>query len=295
MRFTALFLFLTHLCVAQVNDLDFYGDAMLNAVQYDHKAYAADRFTELFEKKLSTPDSFKDEMKDIQWVSKMYSLDTSVRVITYQIQVAEDRFKSFGFLQESNGTLIKLNAVNAELEDDIEYLDLDPQNWYGALYYNIIESEIDGTTYYLLFGYDGYSKYDRRKLVDVLYKNEEEEWTFGSEIFEVQKEGERADVKKRILIEYSADSNVTLNFQSGLDMIVHDHLIRRIGSMPGQGATNLSDGSLVGYQLKESKWQYVERIFNDVLDEAPFPQPVLGTESGKDILGKGAKKKKKRN
>jgi len=268
---------------------------MLNAIQFDHKAFAAEKFTDLFAQKLSEPGSFNDELKDIEWVSKMYSSDSTFRVLTYQIQHERNKFSSFGFLQEKSGKLFKLNAINQELEDDIEYLDLDLDNWYGALYYNIIERIIENKTYYLLFGFDGYSEYDRRKLVDVLHKNESDQWVFGSEIFKVDIEGERTDLKKRILIEYSADSNVTLNYDGGLEMIIHDHLIRRIGSMPGQGATNLSDGSLVGYEFKEGTWNYVERIYDEVLDSAPFPQPILNGQSKKDIIGKGSKKKKKRN
>lgn len=42
--------------------------------------------------------------------------------------------------------------------------------WYGVLYYNMKEFKgLDGSFYYLVFGYDGYEFFNKWKVLDVLY------------------------------------------------------------------------------------------------------------------------------
>lgn len=299
MRFMTLLLLV---CVSlssytQKNALDFYGDVMINAIEPDHKAYAATQFHKLLEKRLSQKNSFKDKLRDIQWISKMYPIDSTFRIISYQVEVDDHSFQSFGYVQKSNGKLIKLTDQSKELAEDAAFTELDQDNWFGALYYNILEFEFEGDTQYLLFGYDGYSEFDRRKIVDVVSEITDDSVLFGNEIFIKETEGVRADKMQRIIISYSSDSNVTLNYNPSLDMIVHDHLIARIGSIPGQGATHLSDGSLVGYRYENNQWIYTPDLFTDVTipSDAPRPHPVLGEDKKTNIFGRQEAKKKKRS
>ncbi len=281
--------------ISQEDPLDFYGDVMTNAVEGAHRSYAADLFYKELIDKLNEPNSFSDPMADIEWISKLYAADSTFRVLTYQVKINDNTYESVGFVQRKNGVVIPLINKSSELED-LEYLSLDQDNWLGVLYYNMMEVEIDGKTNYLLFGYDGHSKYDRRKVLEVITEVNDKEVLFGNEIFIIEKEGERPDKKQRILIEYSGDSNVTFNYDDGLDMIVHDHLITRMGLLPGQGATQVSDGSLVGYQFKDDgMWHYVEKIFDYISEEAPRPVPVFdGKKKDTNIMGNEVKKKKKR-
>ncbi len=279
---------------AQENPLNFYGDVMINATVSEHRSFAATQYHSLLKKRLNKANSFNDEFIDIAWMSKLYPADSSFRIMTYQVQTDLNQFESFGLIQKENGAVINLKNVNKELDDDVVYMSLDKDNWFGALYYNIHETQIDGQTKYILFGYDGYSEYDKRKVADVLSFQEDGSISFGEEIFVKKIEGQRDEVMQRLVIKYSADSNVTLNYHPGLDLIVHDHLIPRIGTMPGQGATHLSDGSLVGYKFEEGTWNYVPKIYNEVSDEAPRPQPVFNDGSGKNIMGEKAKEKKKK-
>ena len=46
-----------------------------------------------------------------------------------------------------------------------------------------------------------------------------------------------------------------------MQLIVHDHLIRRMGRIAGQGPVNLPDGSYEGYMFDNGKWMYKEKLF----------------------------------
>ena len=112
---------------------------------------------------------------------------------------------------------------------------------------------------------------------------------FGAEIFKKVQENKRDDVKSRLLLKYSDDANVSINFNPGLDMIVLDHLIPRMGTRPGQGPTFLPDGSYVGYawDAENGFFNYIDKIYNQVSDTPPMPKPILGEqEKSKDIFGR---------
>jgi len=282
-------------CVAQENPLDFYADVMVNAIEGKHRAFASVQFEKALLEKLNSENSFFDPLANVEQISKLYAADSSFRVITYQVKINDNTFESHGYIQTKNGSLITLKNKSDEMED-IEYLSLDQDNWFGALYYEMMEVQINGKINYLLFGYDGYSKYDHRKVLEVITDVTDDSVVFGNEIFIIEKEGERPDRKQRLLIKYSGASNVTLNYDEALDMIVHPHLISRMGTIPGQGVTNVSDGSLVGYKLEEDGlWHFVEKIYDYISEEAPRPVPVLdGNQKDTDIMGKDIEKKKKK-
>jgi hypothetical protein len=293
-----LFSLYSYSAYSQENPLDFYGDVMINAVEPKHKSYAAQQFNKLLTERLSKPNSFKDGMKDIEWVSKLYPSDSTFRIISYQIEAERNSFKAFGYIQKSDGTVITLKDDSQEIGEDAAFMELDQDSWFGALYYNMLEFEHDGNTQYLLFGYNGYSEFDRRKVVDVLVSIEGNEAIFGNEIFVKKSETSRNEMMQRIMISYSADSNVSLNYDDNLEMIVHQNLISRMGAIPGQGVTNVSDGSLVGYVYENQQWVYTPNLFTDVEvpTEAPRPQPVFNDKKDDvGIFGRKEKAKKKRN
>jgi hypothetical protein len=132
----------------------------------------------------------------------------------------------------------------------------------------------------------------------VLVSIEGNEAIFGNEIFVKKSETSRNEMMQRIMISYSADSIVSLNYDDNLEMIVHQNLISRMGAIPGQGVTNVSDGSLVGYVYENQQWVYTPNLFTDVEvpTEAPRPQPVFNDKKDDvGIFGRKEKAKKKRN
>jgi hypothetical protein len=108
---------------------------------------------------------------------------------------------------------------------------------------------------------------------------------FGKEVFIAKDEDGNPDAKNRLMLEYSSDSNVGLNFNQGMGMIVYDHLISRMGRLPEQGPTMLPDGSYCGYKPEEGKWIYVDKLFNEVSTTVPRPKPILDGNK-RNIFGK---------
>lgn len=275
-------------------ELAYHADIMVNATVAEHRIKAADLFQEQFELMLNTPDSYVHTFESLKWISQLTAEDNKFRIFSWIVADENMISKTYGYLQFADGKIIILNDTG-EMNTDLEYEQTSNVDWFGAIYYHIMPFVSYGQTDYILFGYRQISKFDKVKVLEVL-SIEEDQVTFGKELFIKEIENERDDIKTRILLTYSADANVTLNYNASMGMIVYDNLIPRMGRIEGQGPTQLPDGSFIGYKQEEDKWIYVDKIFNHISNEAPRPMPVLGSDAETNIFGQSkTKEKKKRN
>jgi hypothetical protein len=100
--------------------------------------------------------------------------------------------------------------------------------------------------------------------------------------------------EQRLVLEYSAEASVRVNWDEQYQMVLFDHLIQ-IPSAYGRGFTAVPDGSYDGLKLEKSgQWKFVSKVFNDVMTEEFRPEPVLDKkqDKGRDVNGNPAKKKK---
>ena len=275
-------------------NLAYHADIMVNTTVASHRFKAANLFKEQFETMLNTPGSYDHPFESLKWISKLTSEDDKFRIFSWIVANDDVVSKTYGYIQFADGKVITLKD-SGEITSDLEYEQLGAQDWFGALYYHIMPFTSAGKTDYILFGYRQFAKFDKVKVLDVM-SIKGDEVKFGKELFVRKIEGERDEIKTRLLLTYSADASVTLNYNANMGMIVYDNLITRMGRIEGQGPTQLPDGSFVGYKQEIDSWVYVDKIFNQTSDEAPRPMPVLGSDAKKDIFGKSKiKEKKKRN
>lgn len=233
-------------------------------------------------KALKVEHSFDYPFDRLQSVSIQYPQDSSFRIFTWQLYVDENTYRYYGAIQlnEPQLKLFPLVDRSAEVRAP-EQQQLSPDKWYGAVYYNIIE----GNGHYLLFGFDGYELFRKRKVVDVLWFDDSGQPQLGAPVF--VHEGNKR--KHRIVREYSAEASTLLNYDREMEIIIFDHLLPREGSY-GEGTTFYPDGSYEGYELNATgEWVHVEKIFHQISEEAPRPQPVLDGDNKKDIFGRDRK------
>ncbi len=163
---------------------------------------------------------------------------------------------------------------------------LPADRWYGALYYNLRQFDTRQGRKYLLFGYDAFEFFEKRKLLDVLSFDKEGVPVFGAPVFEE----DEALPKSRVYVQYSADAIVKMNWDEQYKMVLFDHLIP-LASPYGRGTTSVPDGSYDGYKFEKGRWKYVDKVFDDKQKDVPFPEPILDGRKEKDILGKKKKNK----
>lgn len=238
-------------------------------------------------KALQVENSFSYPFSRMKTVSIQYPPDSTFRVFTWQLYVDVDDYRYFGAIQMNSSELKLFPLIDrsAEVMNE-EQIILSPEQWYGALYYNIRQFDTpDGGRKYLLFGFDGYSLWNKRKLIDVL-SFQDGKAVFGAPVFVAQNpETGEVSTKNRVVQEYSSESAYKLNFDETYGLILFDHLILAGGNY-GQGPAMVPDGSLEGYKLENGQWNWVDMVFHDVQEEAPRPEPILDDRPKGDIMGK---------
>jgi hypothetical protein len=150
----------------------------------------------------------------------------------------------------------KDSLMTFELDDKSEKIEspedslLNKNNWYGALYYNIIPKKGRfGQTYYTLLGYDLNDYLTNKKVVDVLYFDKNKQPVFGANIFKNQR-----NITKRLIFEYAEFATMTLQYEEEKDMIVYDHLSPSKPKYEGQREFYGPDFSYDGLKFENGIW-----------------------------------------
>lgn len=239
---------------------------------------------------LKVENSFRYQFDRLKSVSILAPPDSSFRVFTWQLFVNDSTYRYYGAIQMNSRELKLFPFIDRsfEFEDRPVSEQLAPDRWYGALYYNIRQFDTKEGRKYLLFGFDAYEFFNKRKVIEVLSFDKTGKPVFGAPVFD------RTDAKiaeHRLLLEYSAEASVRVNWDEQYQMVLFDHLIT-VPSPFGRGFTNVPDGSYDGLRFEKGRWKYIDKVFNDVMSEAPFPEPVLDTRKDKDLMGREKKKKK---
>ncbi len=258
------------------DELYFYGDVMLNAMDDVNRVKAGEKFNALIFNYLE--ENPQDSLDWLKWVSIQSPIDKAFRIITWELKENEDVYSYFGYLQKADGTGFVLSEERSDFRD-VEFESRTHEDWIGALYLNIHKvNETD----YILFGVNHLDKFENVKLAEVLSLAEDEP-VFGKELFQ-----KGADTRTRLVLRYADDASVSINYNPSLDLIIFDHLIARMGRIEGQGSTFLPDGSYEGYVPQEGIWVYKEKLYDHIFEEAPRPNPVLNGDrkKSKNIFGK---------
>ncbi len=261
--------------------------AFVNDSLEENRFLAVRAFIPTLVKSLKMKGSFSYPFQQLSSVSIQYPADSTFRIFTWQLYVDKDTYRYYGAIQMNTDELklFPLADRSFEIEEDLETAVLGPDRWYGTVYYNLHTVAYGGQTYHLLFGFDGYEFFRKRKVVEVL-RFVDGKPVFGAPVFVKQENDGSFTQKNRLVLEYSAAASVRLNYDPALNLLMFDHLTM-VGGEYGEGDVQIPDGTYEAYRLNNGKWEYVEKVFNQILDEAPRPNPVLNGRKGKDLIGNG--------
>jgi hypothetical protein len=293
------------------DSVDVISGIMLHDTSADSRFLACKFMIKHLVTALKNDNSFQYEFPQLERISIQYPEDSSFRIFTWQLYVSADEYRYYGAIQMNSKTLqlIPLSDRSQGFPNPMKTA-TDNSKWFGALYYNIktIESERFGT-YYMLFGYDANTFFERRKLVDVM-QIKDGKANFGLPVFVIPpdieeekkkiaqmnlglKPGSKIEISDKELLErgvtktysrfmvtYSAESSAILNYDPEYDLILFDNFIQVAGNYAGQGMTQVPDGSYRGFELQpDGTWKQIEKVFHDFQQEAPRPVPLIDRES----------------
>lgn len=212
-----------------------------------------------FKSTLNTEGSFDYGFDSIVNVGKVASNNGLLRIFTWNLVKADGTHQQFGFIQYQlkDEKLVLLHQLNDKSDsiDNPGSKILSADNWYGAIYYQLIEITNSRGMGYTLIGWDGNDLYTHKKVIDVLYFDEKGIPKFGAPIFQAEK-----IQTNRIIFEYSRMVSMLVRWDNEYKMIVMDHLAPNNSIYEGNYKYYGPDLSYDGLKYINDLWEYVPAI-----------------------------------
>ncbi|GAB4298716.1 MAG: hypothetical protein Kow0068_22510 [Marinilabiliales bacterium] len=234
-----------------------------NGVKYylpdDVKDKINNQIIEIFDDILYQPGAFDYNFDSLNKVGKIVSFDKKLKILSWNIQYSNGGYKYFAYMlykynKKKTHTVYKL-IDKTELNNTILHQVLFDTNWYGALYYNIIDVKSNGRNYYTLLGWDGNDYYSTKKVIDVVYFKKRGGLFIGKEIFVSD-----TLTTSRVIFEYSEKSVMSLNYNEDLGMIVFDYLVPPSSIYVGKYQFYGPDGTYEAFAFERGKWYRYSNI-----------------------------------
>lgn len=222
---------------------------------------------------LKKTSSYSYTFDSLKQVGKIKSPDNEFRLFNWNLSIGEG-FQNFSIIQfnpkKEDGCRVIVLKDNSDI-DNVGDAALVPSAWYGALYYKIIPVKFGAQIYYTLLGFDSFSPYVSKKVIDVLYFKEGIPF-LGAPVF-----FSKGKSYSRVVFSFSARITMMLNYDEALKTIVFDHLSPSEPRYSGQFEYYGPDFSFDGFVLGEKHWAYSE----DIKPNRPAPKskkaPVKGS------------------
>lgn len=206
---------------------------------------------------LANPLSYSYPFDSLKSVGKVNSPDNEFRLITWNVELTTDAFRNYCIIQKKPGKNSECPVIVLEDNthiDSVGNMALTEKKWYGALYYKIVPAKINGQNYYTLLGFDSFSPYVSKKVIDVLYFNDDKAF-IGAPVFNVS--GKNV---ARMVFSFSARISMMLNYDNNIQTIVFDHLAPSETRYTGQPEFYGPDFSFDGFLYTKKFWQFIEDV-----------------------------------
>lgn len=211
----------------------------------------------IFHAALLLPGSFDHQWGRLEMIGHLVSDDQQLKVFSWMYMVNRDEYHYSGFIQyldrKGEPVVVRLQPAGGE-ERYSEEFDQDLDQWHGKVYYKILTNKHKRKTFYTLLGADFKDTNSSMKTIEVLTIQR------GQPVFRDDQFLADGTVKDRVVLEYSADLTMSLNYNEDLDMIVCDHLNPLHPIYHGHYAFYGPDGSYDGYTFTEGVWVLEEDV-----------------------------------
>lgn len=189
-------------------------------------------------------------------ISHVAAPDGSFRLFTWSVPRADGSFLYEGQLlvaKRNKRELYALRDMTTHITRPTA-VQLTPENWYGAVYYEVVPVKRGAKTYYTLLGWKGYSNVETRKVIEVLNLGGPMP-KFGVPLFP----GERQR-KQREVYAFSAQASMLLRWEPARKAIVLDHLSPTRPELDGQPAFMAPDLSFDSFTWHKDHWSFQRDI-----------------------------------
>lgn len=202
---------------------------------------------------------FDNSLGKIPYIGQLESPDGKLKMVCWNVALEQGNFRYFCVMRYKPTKEVVFVTVFEDSDEDwsrINRKPIRPNNWYGALYYKILENKYKGKTYYTVLGWDGKDNITNRKVIDIL-NIQGKSVILGASVFK----DEQNKPSHRLIYEYANDVSMALNYDDAEKMIVMDHLAPEDSRFVGQYQFYGPDFSYDGLQFKKGEWILLRDVF----------------------------------
>lgn len=238
-------------------------EAVFSRLQYaknDNEKYKLNGYIKSYvDFLLNEDEKFQFRFDTLGNLSVVESANGKLRVLTWNLFLDDGSYKYFGFLHYRDGKKTEIFQLE-DFSNDTSSLRKfkSHKEWYGALYYDIIEKKWNKKTYYILLGWDGADMLINRKIIESLEFSRKNLPEFGVKIFV-----EGRTKKERLIYEYAESASMMLDYNPKHDIIVLNHLIPLDPRFQDVSHYYGPDFSYDAFEFRMGKWYLVENIDPD--------------------------------
>lgn len=207
-------------------------EEVCNAPTDNQRYHANEAAIQLFAEALGEDNSFRWQWDFGGKVSVLTSADKKFRIITWPVVNDEGEYECFGFVQALNEKTGKYDVyvLNDKSEDIVNRQEalLAPDNWFGAVYQELITTSHEGKNYYTLLGWNGVDNLTQRKIIEpVCFKSGGSMPQFGQNLFRKERN------IRRVVLEYTNMAMVNLRYEEQTVRTVEHIRAKRTGRSSG--------------------------------------------------------------
>lgn len=277
-------------------------DKVFHAPTDNERYNANEQAIVLFREAEQQPGAFNWNWQLGKEVSVLTSKDKVFRIITWAVVRDNGEYECFGLMEVVNeDNEINYYTLHDKSDDivNVEESVLSTDDWYGAVYQEIIETKYEGRTYYTLLGWTGVDALTQRKLIEpIRFRGSTMLPQFGQNLFRRDKN------RRRVVLEYSNTAMVNLqydeqyvrtfenkrvkgkkgrvvNVQQQHDkktrMVIFDEVGPMVPGMDGLFQYYVPTGTEKAYVFKDGRWELQGYAFgedpNEKLNKEFSPLP----------------------
>lgn len=215
-------------------------------------------FIQTLKKALQVPNSFDYNFESIKTVSTIRSDDEKFRVFTWNLLLDSGQYMYFGAMQMNNADSLELYGLydSSEYNKDVYYAQFDNHHWMGGLIYQMHHYKYKKKDYYITFAWDGQDDKTNRKIVDVLWFDEEGKPNFGEEMFDFD-----GDLQSRIIFDFNDKAAMLLRYDKDEEAIVFANLVPINPLMKGMYENYVPDGTYDYLKFEKGIWRRYKMVF----------------------------------
>lgn len=243
---------------AELEEIDELLESAASYYLDEDKIEANNQVVAILSEVLGNSASFDYPMDSLKRISVLNSPDGKLRVFTWNLMFDDLTHKCFGFIQykAEKDKILTYPLKDFYVErDSLERKYASYAEWYGAIYYDIIEKSDRKNTVYTLLGWRGNNILTQQKIVETLEFDRHDLPVFGNNRL-------RFDRKKlrRAVYTYSIRTQMILRYNKKQDMIVLDHLSPSDPKLIGFFEHYGPDYSYDAFEFDKGKWYFVSDI-----------------------------------